>query len=295
MSPNTPKGHFSLQNRAFFKLSGPDAERYLNGQITNDVRSASTEHSIYALVTNAKAKLQGELYLHRIHQTEFLCDLPIELRESLFARLDQYLIADDALLEDVTEQYHIVHYIGEIPTASGNQFVRKTNRLGIDGFDLIAISPTLTIDDTISINERDRLRISNLIPAWSYELSEDLLPQEAGLEHRAISFNKGCYVGQEVISRIKSIGRVNRSLTKFHLTWHDNYDSHCLPLSITLEDGTNLGILTSVTDSADPGQLIGLGFLHRKADDKNEFYIMDLKTNKKLGLAIRAHECDASV
>jgi len=273
-----------LDSRCFYRIKGTDAQRYLNGQVTNDVNQSTLDKSIYALVTNAKGKLQGELFIHRLSEEEFLLDAPSELQESLLNRLDQYLIADDALLEDVTEEWTISHCFFE-PDPQLEAIQRKSNRFGINGWDVLSQQYPLKIEAQIIEPDRlEHVRISNLIPKWGKDLYEGILPQEAQLEDRAISYNKGCYVGQEVISRIKSIGRVNKTLTLLAT-------KECLPklgeLTISdLENEIDYGSITSASAIQENDLTHFLVYLHRKADHIDNFSLKD-SNGTELGRAIR--------
>ena len=210
-----------LSARAKFQLSGPDRDRYLNGQVSNKVSLATAERAIEACVCNVKGKLDGVVFITRAADAEtLLIDAPAELRESLFARLDRYLIADDCELTDVTDDFGLIHAIGERPDLPGAAW-RSANRFGPVGHDLwitpdsrrsLMKSAGATWRPTETAADIEEIRIRHGIPKWGAELSPDVLPAEAGLDLRAIDFHKGCYLGQEVISRIKSVGRVNRSL-----------------------------------------------------------------------------------
>ena len=200
-----PKGSTILLNRAIFKLIGSDAIRYLNGQCTQDVKLASTSQALYALVTNFKGKLDGDCFI-RLHQNTLLIDTPIELREELFMRLDRYIIADDAQLIDITDELELVHTIN--PDSENSWSI---NRFGQDGSEHLIPKGSFE-GESLDPIEVEKARISHAIPLWGAELDNTTLPPDAGLEARAISYTKGCYTGQEVISRMRSAGKTNRHL-----------------------------------------------------------------------------------
>src|SRR4051812_19684530 len=84
-----------LSRRAKWRLSGADAVRYLNGQVTNDVRRATAEASVYACVTNAKGRIEGDVQIHAATDGSLLLDAEPDLREALGLRLEKYVVADD--------------------------------------------------------------------------------------------------------------------------------------------------------------------------------------------------------
>lgn len=204
-----------LSDRAKFRLSGPDRVRYLNGQVTNNVARLRAGETCYALVCNHKGKIEGDIFI-RAEDDAFLIDAPGELREPLLARLGKYLIADDCEIEDVTEGYALWHEL----EAAGDAEVSAVsiNRFGVPGRDFWALQPAEVPAATLAGAELERLRLEHAIPAWGSELTSNTLPQEARLQGRAVDFSKGCYIGQEVISRLKSVGHVTRELRALEAT-----------------------------------------------------------------------------
>jgi folate-binding protein YgfZ len=256
-----------LSVRAKWHLTGADRVRYLNGQVTNDIRRAAGDSAMVACVTTAKGRLCGVVYISAA--ADFLrVDAEGELREALTARLERYIIADDVTLEDVTEQeclFHVLPAGGEKPVIDGAE-VRGANRFGRAGFDVIApqaehgrVTESLSAGHALLPGEiAEVLRIEAGAPRWGAELTEETLPAEAGLDGTAIDFHKGCYIGQEVISRIKSVGHVNRQLTGLAA------DAPLAP-GMTLHDGagTAVGEITSAGWSFGLESWAGLGYLKR--------------------------------
>jgi folate-binding protein YgfZ len=212
-----------LSARAKWRLSGADRIRYLNGQVTNDIRRVDEQSALAACVTTAKGRLSGLIFVSAA--PGFLrIDAEAALRETLTARLERYIIADDAALEDTTDDDCLFHLTPATPPAliAGTE-IRTATRLARPGIDIIApraeyarvlaafsAGPVL-IPEALA----ETLRIEAGIPRWGAELTEETLPPEAGLDQTAIDYHKGCYIGQEVISRIKSVGHVNRGLAGF--------------------------------------------------------------------------------
>lgn len=243
-------------------MHGPDAVRYLNGQVTQDVRllQAQPQSALSACVTDAKGRLQAFVTLYRLDAVNptLWIEAPFELRDVLLARLSRYLIADDVEIEDLSQLYRLEHHLGG--PAGPNDFLH--HRFGAQGFDRwLAIDSIPTATDFLSEQEADYLRIENGIPAWGRELQEGMLPPEAGLDATAISYQKGCYIGQEVISRIKSAGKVNRRLGRFLLD-NNNIVAGAILLD---ESGADCGQLTSV---AYPH---AIGYVGKKAFGQNRF------------------------
>ena len=256
---------FDLSKYVKLRVSGQDAERFLNGQLTNDVRKATHDTAISACVLNNKGKLNAFVHLTR-YNGSFLIDAEPELRDSLQPRLDRYVIADEVQIEDVTEQLTLFHLLGEArPDVGGDYMIRSSNRLAEPGYD-IWVKSERSQEFVREFSRKFRfcdgdcaelLRVERGIPRWGRELTEDIIPVEANLESQTVDYEKGCYIGQEVISRMKMSGQTNKRL--------------CGLIGEQLERGMKLvapgtetreaGFITSVAEGK-AGQL-ALGFVKR--------------------------------
>ncbi|MCB1228868.1 MAG: folate-binding protein YgfZ [Verrucomicrobiae bacterium] len=262
-----PAGLIDLSSRAKFRLTGPDSERYLNGQVSNRVSLATAELAIMACVCNVKGKLDAIVFITRPADGEgFLIDAPGELRESLQMRLDRYLIADDCELEDVTDEFAIIHTLDDGVHDSPLAAWKAAERFGAPGHDLWVTRdsfPSLVeaagplIDE--SAPEVEDFRIRRGIPRWGAELDPDTLPAEAGLDKTAIDFHKGCYLGQEVISRIQSVGKVTRSPVLMRIDDGDAAVGDPVFPAEADDDTKPAGTITSVTND----RKWALGFVKR--------------------------------
>jgi folate-binding protein YgfZ len=212
---------FDLSARAKLRVTGADRIRFLNGQTTNDVRKAGPEATQESCVLNAKGHLDAHIFLSAT-PNDIWIDADQELREPLQTRLERYVIADDVMIEDVTDQFALFHVLADSePKISGAKFCFRSWRLGIDGWDLWvevaraeAVKSTLAADyRAMDESEWEVLRIENGIPRWGRELTPEIIPPEANLQMRAIDYEKGCYIGQEVISRMKMSGQTRQRLS----------------------------------------------------------------------------------
>ncbi len=276
-----------LSDRAKLRLTGADRVRFLNGQVSNDMRLATAERSVYTGVMTIKGKLCADAFV-RDAGDALLLDAPGELREALTARLERYIIADDVQIDDVTESLGLLHlanfasardvsaWLPALTELGDGVRVIRTNRFHCDGLDLFfEASRAHEIHARVSgagfteLNEDalESLRILLGVPSWGAELDENTLPAEAGIEDRAVSFSKGCYIGQEVVSRIRSVGHVNR-----HLCGLRALDSSPLYAGMRLfpvdeATGKEVGRITSAAPSAGHGgaAFVALGYLRRDA------------------------------
>jgi folate-binding protein YgfZ len=252
-----------LSPRALWKLTGPDATRYLNGQVTNDVTRLTEGHACYAAVCTAKGRMEGDISIAK-HGDDFYLDADVVLRESLGARLDKYLIADDATFEDVSETWTLLHVFGATaPAQPDGGFFIAHSRFGLPAYDVWhPVRPgSGAIDAPVEPDVLETLRLENGIPRWGAELTTNTLPPEAGppmLE--AISYTKGCYVGQETIARLKSVGHVNRTLVFLK---SDSTDFPAVGAKL-VHDGREVGVVTSSGFSPRLERGIALAYVQRQ-------------------------------
>jgi folate-binding protein YgfZ len=210
---------FDLSPRVKLRLTGADALRFLNGQISNDLRKATADLAIQASVLSAKGKLNANVFIS-VEEDSFLLDADPELRTDLPARIERYIIADDVRIEDVTDVFSIFHVTGEVAPALRSSRIVQVNRFGVPGWDIWPvraeserIRADLSATHVFCDEEGAELfRIERGIPRWGRELTDQIIPTEANLESSSVDYSKGCYIGQEVISRIKMSGQTNKRL-----------------------------------------------------------------------------------
>jgi folate-binding protein YgfZ len=263
-------GVADLSRRAQLLFTGADRVRYLNGQVTSDVRKLRPGQAQPACVTTAKGRLCADVFITALEDA-LLVDADPSLRETLLARLERYIVADDVAIEDVTESQVLLHYFHcEPPKISESLPAASARRFGRPGWDLRiareAFAGTreelfaghVVIDEPLA----ELLRIEAGIPRWGRELDENTLPPEAGLDQTHIDYHKGCYIGQEVISRLKSVGHVNRQLTGFIA----GAEAPLAPGMQIFAEGISapiIGQFTSVAFSFTLEKPIALGYLKR--------------------------------
>lgn len=268
-------GVVDLADRVKLLFTGKDRIRYINGQVTANIASAKMPSVTPACVTTAKGKLAGDVFVS-VGPSGILIDADASLAETLTMRLERYIIADDVQLEDVTETIAIIHLLGmNEPPESARQHALPSNRFGLPGWDYFPpfrkdmepIWAELSAQfPVLSPEVLELVRIERGVPKWGAELDPDVLPPEAGLDRTHIDFHKGCYIGQEVISRIKSVGRVNRELRGFvaeksaELRAGDHIFAEADPEK-------EIGRLTSVAFSFALDRPIALGYLRRGAPE----------------------------
>lgn len=214
-----------LADRARFSLTGADRVRFLNGQCSADIRKLSPGGpAVAACVLTVKGKLDAVIHVWA-EADRLIIDCDASVAEALAPRLEKYIIADDVTVEPVETQTAEWHFLpGEdgMPAALENHRVRAISRLRRPGYDLSGADVPALVDAAGAISDDaalwDLMRVVTRTPAWGHELTADTLPAEAGLDTWAVDFHKGCYIGQEVVSRIESVGHANRVLRQFTVT-----------------------------------------------------------------------------
>src|SRR2546430_13278717 len=173
------RGFFDLSTRLKLRVSGSDRLRFLNGQLTNDIRKATDTTALEACVLNAKGKMEAHLFVHAQAES-FLLDAHPALQSTLQTRLERYIIADDVQLEDVTARWSIFHVTGtSSPTFSNAAWIVASSRFGSAGHDIwveaaqrdqlaAEVSNKFAYCDE---NCAEVLRIDQGIPRWGKELT----------------------------------------------------------------------------------------------------------------------------
>ncbi len=260
---------FDLSGRAKFRLTGGDRVRFLNGQVTNDVRKANANWSMPACVLTAKGKTDAFIFI-RAEAEEFLIDAERAQRESLAQRLHRYIIADDVVVDDVSEEFALFHVTAEpAPNLPNDGHWLRAKRFGLAGWDLVVpaaehdrVLQELAAQETLlDADAMERLRIEQGIPRWGRELSDQIIPVEANLADDAVDYAKGCYIGQEVISRMKMSGQMSKRLCGLV-----SLDGSPLAPETRLlgsEEVKDVGWITSATRSDRLGKEIALGYVKR--------------------------------
>jgi len=199
MGPVATKAY--LRPRAYVRVQGPDAADLLQRLASNDVLAGE---SCEALLLTPKGRVIAPLVVWRRGEDDFLLLTEPELGETVRAHLTRMRIASKCEIE--MEEHTSVIVLGEaegIPT-------RDYGVAAVEVIDAIG-------DAEPAGDELERLRILARTPRWGSEVDDSILPAEAGLDERAVSFTKGCFPGQEPVARLHNRGHANRSLRVLEL------------------------------------------------------------------------------
>ena len=242
-----------MRPRAYVGVRGPEAASYLQRMVSNDVEALALGEACQALLLTAKARLIAPLTVLRRGPDDFLLLTEPTLGDSVAKELLRFRFAAKCAIE--SEEHSSTIVLGDPPPSGAV----PTPDYGVPAYELLdAVAPSL---DSISGDELERLRILARTPAWGLELDERVLPAEAGLEERAISFTKGCYPGQEPVARLHYRGHPNRGLRVLEL---DEGDLPAYDAELTL-DGKVVGRITSAV--ADTGRVLALAYVRREVPE----------------------------
>jgi len=288
-------GLLDLCHRSVLRFSGPDRVSFLQGMVSNDVKILPDGEGVAAAFLNIQGKVLADT---RILCTadSLLVDLWAFLRDKIIDHLNRYLIADEVEITDLSSQWGTLSFQGpkarsflielleddRIPApeyshralsvgGSESRLIRSTHT-GEEGYDLLAEIGTLSsvLPRIQGLTERfsarwigtqalEILRIETGIPRYGIDMDEDNLLLETGLDH-AVNFRKGCYLGQEVVERIRSRGHVNRRLVGMVLE-----GATCAEQNDTMHvEEKEIGRVTSSILSPLLGCPIALGYVQRE-------------------------------
>jgi folate-binding protein YgfZ len=295
----TTSGVLDLSVRGRLCLVGNDRATFLHGQVTSDIKRLKPGQGGYsALVTN-KGRMQSDLNVWNLGD-ELLLDFEPGLTALVTERLQKFIVADDVQIVDVAPLYGLLSVQGpraaeavrtldwfpEIPATPftsgrvddatlGQVYLMNRPRLASAGFDLFVPTASLgAVFDRLILAAKQQgggvcggdafevARVEAGVPRFGADLDDSVLPPEAGLDATAVSYQKGCYIGQEVLNRIRSIGHVNRKLVSLR------FPAGVTPLPSKgdklFRDGKEVGTITSAVNSLKWGAPLALGYVRRE-------------------------------
>jgi len=242
-------GVYDLGFRVKISLTGGDRVRWLNGMVTNNIRDLAAGHGVYAFLLNPQGHILGDLYAYNRGES-IMVDTDQSQVEKILATFDHYIIMDDVEVENLSEQITAVGVGGpksravletagiaipetqplqvftprcdcqcsclECTVVRGEDLLHESYEIWIASKDVRKLWQALVESGAAPVGS-DALelhRIVSGVPRYGVDIRERDLPQETE-QARALNFNKGCYVGQEIVERIRSRGAVHRKFAGF--------------------------------------------------------------------------------
>jgi folate-binding protein YgfZ len=293
-------GAFDLGYRGHIAVGSADRARWLNGMLTNNIQGLAEGAGNYSFVLNAQGRIQGDCDAYRIADHLLVITDRSQI-PALMAHFDRFIIMDDVAIEDISSTRTCLGLAGplaaqllgalgvQFPTGGGGLWMLQTRICGVPvqltgGF--ATVSPRCEIwcaNESVGmlwqvllaagavpcgLRAAEALRVLEGIPRYGVDLVERDLPQETG-QMRALHFAKGCYLGQEIVERIRSRGNVHRRLAQFSLS----EKPAAMPVDLAAENpaegaaGSTVGRITST--AAYKGAYYGLGIVRAEAAERH--------------------------
>lgn len=291
-------GLIDLSYRGKMRITGRDRRTWLHGQVTQDIKNLPDGRASYATILTPQGKMVSDLRVLAV-EDELIVDVPAGTATPIPEYLDHYLIMERAEIEDLTDSHALISVqgpkapcavaavLGDEPTRlplwgvmrhefhDEPLYVARLPECGEDGFNLFATATCAPALWAALCQHRGALAVHSIgwealnvrrleagIPWWGEELNSTLVPLEARLDH-AISLQKGCYVGQEIIARIDARGHVNNLLTGFFVHG-DRLPARGVEIH---HDGKKVGVASTALQSLRLNRPIALGYLRRELQE----------------------------
>ena len=254
---------FYRQSRGLISVHGSEAVQFLDGLITNDMKSLEDGGQMRAAFPDAKGRLVAVVRVVR-QGDRFLIETEEATRQKVFDNLFRFTMAGDFFVEDLSETYGCVQVFDRSFVPITPPFTEFDMKYGADYFvhheDVSDFVGELRYLDAAEISDElfDVLRIEQGIPVYGIDMDETTIVPELGLDG-LISYTKGCYIGQEIIARIHFRGHVAKRLTG--LIAAEDAENLSPGTELSTEDGKNAGRITSVSVSPKLKCVIALAYV----------------------------------
>lgn len=292
-------GLLDLSGRGRLCLTGADRQSFLNGQVTNNVRDLRVGQGCYAMLVNARGRVQADVNIHLLPD-EILLDFEPGITHAICKRLEHYIIAEDVQVVDAAPFYGLLSVQGpraldavkawgwgaDLPSVRGDircwrregwgdLYLARQPRFGTCGFDLflpvesaaqagreLAGAVRSVGGQPCGSQATEIVRVVSGIPRFGVDIDDTNLAPEVGGDLDAISYTKGCYIGQEVIARIRTYGQVTKLLKRLRLA----KELPSLPKrgEKLLKDGREAGYVTSAVHCPRHQVNMALGYVRRE-------------------------------
>ena len=259
-------GYFE-QERGLICVWGRESVQFLDGLISNDMKTLGDGAQMLAAFPNAQGRLLAVVRVLR-QGDRFFFETEAATRENVFQNLFRFTFAGDFYVEDVSDQYRFFELFGDASETvrSNSHFVFASERSSCHVVDVAtlgqfknALTAMKAVEISAALNET--LRVENGIPKFGIDMDENTIVPELGLDG-LISYNKGCYIGQEIIARIYFRGHVAKRLSGLVLdSIADAIFTQDADFELTSTDGKNAGRIKSLTYSPKIGKTIALAFI----------------------------------
>jgi len=300
---------FDRTDRGLLTISGDERKPWLHSLVTNSVTTLDDNAGVYAFAVNVKGRILFDVNILCLHNALWL-DLDLLAVDTAIEHFDRHLFTENVRIGDTTTHMARIACCGsqaawiagqlgvtDLPAAAalvsfalpqGDARLMRNDFAGIPGFDVFvprAEGPAWW-DRLVGLGARpagcrtlDLLRIEAGIPWLGPDLNEGVLPSETGQLERGVSHQKGCYLGQEIVERMRSRGTVARRLVRLRVA-----DGEGLDLPATLQQNTaSVGTMTSLARHPLRSQWVGLGYLRSGVTDLADITVGDPPRDVTIG------------
>jgi tRNA-modifying protein YgfZ len=307
---------FDGSHAAKIEITGGDAAMFLHNLSTNDIQGMPVGAGCEAFLCNVKARVFAHVWVYHIllhdGRDAFWLDAAPGFSEKVLKHLDHYLISEQVEFSDRTREFAQVHLAGPhaktvlgkavhdtVPDLNENQHmmrtigsagtchIRRRDGLGVPGYDIVCLAARgeavwreLTAAGAQPAGRAafEALRIEAGMPLYGVDIDENTLAPEVGRTAQAISYAKGCFLGQEPIVRIRDLGQVNRTLTRLQVE-----GTEPLPHGAKLfREGKEVGFVTSSAPVPDTDSTVALGYVRRGNADPGTTLDVDIHDTKRI-------------
>lgn len=281
---------YRLGQATILEIRGRDRSKVLNNVATQDLRTLESGQAFETFITETKGRSLGHGIAVGLPDRHLFVTVPGQ-GERLFAHLDRFIIMEDAVVKEISSEFSVwlACAPSDFPESIGTAPEQKQSiEYSIEGESVIGVwapwvsesSSLLLIPNRIEADllskhskniiesdlairrEWEALRIANFWPWYGLDFDDKNLPQEVDRNVQAISFNKGCYLGQETIARLDALGQVQKKLVKLKLETEALPDLTDPAQVVLLSDETEVGQLRSVAQDVSVG-VVGIGMVKR--------------------------------
>lgn len=280
-------------------VTGKDRQTWLNGIATCDLAPLKPGQGAYGLAVSKTGKILSPLYV-LLDEKQILVGIPRALIASLHAHLDRYIIMEDVELEDASESVAWAFAHGRA-AKDLVAFARAGGALAASAVDMSGKGGALFAFEQANANDAiarlakplrtapfaladeaswEALRVEIGLGRFGKDYSEENYPQEASIEALAVSFQKGCYLGQEAVFMLQARGHVKKKLMPLSI---EGAAVVADGAEIKLPDGTSIGSITSSTKSPDDASVLAIGFVKYKHASAGTALVVDGRNAVVLG------------